>query len=183
MRVVAVVPQVVRLFQGTLLENVTLADPAIGRETVATAARVSGADAFIRSLPQGYDTPLDTGGRAGGVQLSAGQQQLLALTRALVLDAPVLLLDEATAAVDAVTDAAFRQALREHVLPRGSAVLTVAHRLSTAREADRVVLLDGGRVIEEGPPNELVARGGAFAALLELEAAGWDWRSDPVSTA
>jgi ATP-binding cassette subfamily B protein len=173
----------VQLFQGTLLENVTLADPTIGRAAVEAAARTSGADAFIRSLPQGYDTPLDPGGRAGGVQLSAGQQQLLALTRALVLDAPVLLLDEATAAVDAVTDVVFRRALREQVLPRGCAVLTVAHRLATAREADRVVLLESGRVIEEGPPDDLVARGGAFAALLELEAAGWDWRSGAVSPA
>jgi ATP-binding cassette subfamily B protein len=91
----------------------------------------------------------------------------------------VLLLDEATAAIDSVSDAAFRTALRESVLPRGCAVLTIAHRLSTAAEADRVIVLDGGRIVEEGPPGELAGRGGRFAALLELEAAGWDWRSGP----
>ena len=86
---------------------------------------------------------------------------------------------EATAAIDSVSDAAFRAALRESVLPRGCAVLTIAHRLSTAAEADRVIVLDGGRIVEEGPPGELAGRGGRFAALLELEAAGWDWRSGP----
>jgi ATP-binding cassette subfamily B protein len=112
------------------------------------------------------------------VQLSAGQRQLLALARALVADPAVLLLDEATAAVDAASDAAFRAALRSAVLSRGRGVLTVAHRLSTAREADRVVVLERGEVVEEGPPEELVRRGGRFAALVELEAAGWDWRDN-----
>jgi ATP-binding cassette, subfamily B, multidrug efflux pump len=91
----------------------------------------------------------------------------------------VLLLDEATAAIDSVSDATFRAALRESVLPRGCAVLTVAHRLATALEADRVIVLENGRVVEEGAPGDLASRGGRFAALLELEAAGWDWRSAP----
>src|SRR3989454_2371661 len=91
----------------------------------------------------------------------------------------VQLFDEATAAIDSVSDAAFRAALRESVLPGGCAVLTVAHRLSTAVEADRVIVLDKGYVVEEGTPGDLANRGGRFAALLELEAAGWDWRSGP----
>jgi ATP-binding cassette subfamily B protein len=111
------------------------------------------------------------------VQLSAGQEQLLTLTRALVACPAVLLFDEATSLVDGATDAALRDALRSAVLTQGTAVLTVAHRLSTAREADRVVVIDHGRIIEDGTPADLVARGGRFAALLELEAAGWDWRS------
>jgi len=78
-----------------------------------------------------------------------------------------------------VSDATFRAALRESVLTRGCAVLTIAHRLSTAAEADRVVVLDNGRIVEEGAPSDLAARAGRFAALLELEAAGWDWRSGP----
>jgi ATP-binding cassette subfamily B protein len=89
----------------------------------------------------------------------------------------VLLFDEATAAIDSASDAAFRAALRVSVLAQGCGVLTVAHRISTALEADRVVLLDKGRIVEEGTPAELLARNGRFAALLELEAAGWDWRN------
>ena len=109
--------------------------------------------------------------------MSAGQQQLLALARALVHRPAVLLLDEATAAIDGASDAAFRAALRASVLSDGCAVLTVAHRLSTALEADRVIVLDRGDIVEEGPPRELARHAGRFAALLELEAAGWDWRS------
>jgi len=89
----------------------------------------------------------------------------------------VLLFDEATAAIDSASDAAFRAALRVSVLAGGCGVLTVAHRISTAVEADRVVLLDKGRIVEEGTPAELLARNGRFAALLELEGAGWDWRN------
>jgi ATP-binding cassette subfamily B protein len=100
----------------------------------------------------------------------------VALARALVHRPAVLLLDEATAAIDSASDAAFRAALRDRVLCRGSAVVTVAHRLATALEADRVIVLDQGRIIEEGPPAGLVTMKGRFAALLELEAAGWDWR-------
>jgi ATP-binding cassette subfamily B protein len=88
----------------------------------------------------------------------------------------VLLLDEATAAVDNASDAAFRAALRDRVLPRGTTIVTIAHRLSTALDADRVIVLDRGRVVEEGTPAALMSSQGRFAALLELEAAGWDWR-------
>jgi ATP-binding cassette subfamily B protein len=139
------------------------------------AAAIAGADGFIRALPDGYRTLLSGGAGGAGVHLSAGQRQLLALARAMVHRPAVLLLDEATAAVDSASDAAFRAALRERVLPRGSAVVTVAHRLTTALDADRVIVLDGGRIVEEGEPSALVARQGRFAALLELEAAGWDW--------
>lgn len=176
---VAVVPQVVQLFTGTVYENVTLGE-LLAPAAVYEAARVSGADRFIESLPQGYETLLDSGGRTGGAQVSAGQQQLLALTRALALQAPVLLLDEATAAVDAATDVSFRATLRHDVLARGVAVLTVAHRLSTAREADRVIVLEAGRIVEEGAPQDLIEQGGRFASMFELEAAGWDWRSAPA---
>jgi ATP-binding cassette, subfamily B, multidrug efflux pump len=172
-RSMGVVLQVVQLFRGTVLENLTLGDASVSREAVQRAAAVAGADAFIRALPEGYDTPL-----GGGMQLSAGQRQLLALTRALVWDPAVLLLDEATAAVDSASESAFRAALRAAVMSCGRAVLTVAHRLATAQEADRVLVMDAGQVVEEGPPEELIRRGGRFAALLELEAAGWDWQTD-----
>jgi len=178
-RVLGVVPQTSQLLTCTVLENVTLKDATVPHANVVAAARMSGADAFIRALPDGSQTVVRGSGKGAGVQLSAGQEQLLALTRALVRRPAVLLLDEATSALDGATEATMRNAIRQSVLPNGTAVLTVAHRLATAREADRVVVLDHGRVVEEGTPEDLIARAGRFAALLELEAAGWDWRTAP----
>jgi ATP-binding cassette subfamily B protein len=178
-KLLGVVPQTVQLFSGTVFENLTLGNTSVPEEAVFEAARIAGADAFIRALPRGYHTLLSGRGGGIGAQLSAGQQQLLALARALVHKPAALLLDEATAAIDSESEAAFRAALRASVLSGGCAVLTVAHRLSTAVDADRVVVLDRGKIVEEGPPGELAHRGGRFAALLELEAAGWDWRSAP----
>ncbi len=174
-RAIGVVPQAVQLFSGTLLDNLTLGDEQVPFEAVERAAGTVGADSFIRSLPQGYETPLSSGS-GGGVQLSSGQRQLLSLARALVWDPPVLLFDEATSAIDSASEAALRQALEQASSRRRPAILTVAHRLSTARAADRVIVLENGRILEMGAPEELIRQGGRFAALLELEAAGWDWR-------
>jgi ATP-binding cassette, subfamily B, multidrug efflux pump len=177
---VGVVPQTLQLFSGTVRDNLTLSDDRVSQVMVEQACAVTGADTFIRQLANGYDTLLGNG--AGeGAQLSAGQRQLLTLTRALVWNPPVLLLDEATAAIDSASESAFREALRARITGHGKAVLTVAHRLSTAREADRVIVLEAGRIIEEGTPEELEASGGRFAAMLELEAAGWEWNDhEPV---
>jgi ATP-binding cassette subfamily B protein len=172
-RAMGVVQQVVQLFRGTVVDNLTLGDGSVPQEAVQRAAAIAGADAFIQALPQGYDTLLGS-----GIQLSAGQRQLLALTRALVWDPAVLLLDEATAAIDSASEAAVRAAIREAVIGRGRAVLTVAHRLATARDADRILVMEAGQIVEAGSPEELMHRGGRFAALLELEAAGWDWQAD-----
>jgi ATP-binding cassette subfamily B multidrug efflux pump len=177
-QVLGVVPQVVQLFSGTVMENLTLGDTSVPDAAVYEACRIAGADAFIQALPDGYRTALSGSGSGRGTRLSAGQQQLLALARALVHRPAVLLFDEATAAIDSASDAAFRAALRVSVLTtHGCGVLTVAHRLSTALEADRIIVLDQGHIVEEGQPAELAASGGRFAALVELEAAGWDWRS------
>lgn len=175
-RAIGIVPQVPQLFGGTVLENLTLKDPSVPQAAAMDAAHLSGADIFIRSLPDGYDTVLRGAGRGRGVQLSAGQEQLLTLTRALVSRPAALLFDEATSFLDGASESALRVALRATVLVRGTAVLSIAHRLATAREADRVIVIDQGRIIEDGVPADLIARGGRFAALLELEAAGWDWR-------
>jgi len=172
------VPQVVQLFSGTVLENITLGDERIPLEAVERAAAISGADVFIRELPEGYATVLSES-RGSGAQISVGQRQLMALTRALVGDPDILLLDEATASVDGATEAAFKKALQTHLDDRRGVVLTIAHRLSTALDAGYVIVLEKGRVIEEGPPDDLLARGGLLASLWELENAGWEWR-DPT---
>lgn len=182
-RVMGIVPQVVQLFSGSVRDNLTLGDAAVSDDAVQRAARTAGAESFIAALPQGYDTPIAGGGRGAGVQLSAGQRQLLSLARALVWAPKLLLLDEATAAIDGASDAAFRAALREGVLASGGGVISVAHRLSTARTADRVLVVDDGEVLEEGPPDMLIAAGGRFAALVELEEAGWDWQDAPPPAA
>jgi ATP-binding cassette subfamily B protein len=178
-RVIGFVPQQVTLFSGTVLDNLTLDDATLPVHQIHHAAKITGADRFIASLPAGYDTVLSDTGRGSGVQLSAGQRQLLALTRAIATNPEVLLLDEATAVVDGASDAAFRAALRERILPAGTAVLTIAHRLATARDADRVIVMSDGRIVEDGPPDLLLAADGPFAALNALEEGGWDWQSAP----
>jgi ABC-type sulfate/molybdate transport systems ATPase subunit len=172
------VPQQVTLFSGTVHDNLTLGDTAIPADDVHQAALIAGADRFIEALPRGYDTVLSDTARGSGVQLSAGQRQLLALARALATRPAVLLLDEATAVIDGASDAAFRTALHDRVLPAGTAVLTIAHRLSTARDADRVLLMSAGRITEQGTPAQLLAADSTFAALNALEQAGWDWQHD-----
>ncbi len=176
-RLIGIVPQNVHLFSGSILDNLTLRDPAVRQEDVEEAARVVGLHAFIESLPRGYATLLGGAGRGAGMQLSAGQQQLLSLARALFWDPSLILLDEATSTIDNASDAAFRRALEVLVREQGRGVLTIAHRLATAREADRVIVLEHGRIVEEGSPNDMVRHGGRFADMLELEASGWDWRS------
>ena len=173
------VPQTALLFNGTVVEDVALFDPAVSPEMAEQAVRLAGAESFVGALPHGYDTLLAGVGDGRGMRLSAGQTALLALARALVLDQPLILLDEATAAIDAATEASLAAALRSGAVGRQRGLLTVAHRLATAREADRVIVLNDGRIVEEGPPGDLIRQGGRFAALVELEAAGWDWRDIP----
>jgi ATP-binding cassette subfamily B protein len=168
------VPQAVQLFTGTIHDNITLGDPSISRARVVDACRIAGADCFIEALPHGYDTVLADSGRGEGIGLSAGQRQLLALARAMAGRPRVLLLDEATAVIDGATDSLLRKALRDHIQPTGTAILTVAHRLSTARDADRVIVLSAGRILEHGTPARLLATDSAFAALLVIEEAGWN---------
>lgn len=175
-RAIGAVPQSVQLFQGSVRDNLTWGAGGVAEANLCRAAEITGAAGFIATLPQGYDTVISSGGRGAGAQLSGGQRQLLSLTRALVWDPHVLLLDEATAAIDSASEIAFRAALRSFIAEGQRAVVTVAHRLATAAAADRVVVFHAGRIVEDGPPAELVRRGGRFAALLALEAAGWEWR-------
>ncbi len=178
-----VVPQTVQLFSGSLRDNLTLFDARVPDHRLTDAAAIAGLQQVYDGLSARLDTPLTGGGGGTGLALSAGQRQLVALARALVAEPAVLLLDEATAAIDGASDAAFRAALRRTALDRGTAVLTVAHRISTARDADRVIVLDAGRIVEDGPPDTLIRAGGRFAALVQLEEAGWDWSEAPADPA
>ena len=182
-RILGVAPQSLQLFGATLRNNLTLFDAEVSDVNIEQAVHLTGIQPLVDSLPEGLDTMLAGEGRGGGVVLSAGQRQLVGLARTVLPQPDALLLDEATAAIDGASDAAFRAALRETTLNRGAAVLTVAHRISTAREADRVIVLEAGRIIEQGPPTLLIDAGGAFAALAQLEAAGWDWQETALSGA
>ncbi len=160
------VAQDVFLFEGTVRENLAYGRPEAGFDALVAAARAAEAHEFIARLPQGYDTPV--GER--GVKLSGGQRQRLSIARALLKDPPILLLDEATSAVDNETEAAIQRSLRRIAHQR--TVVVIAHRLSTIVHADRIVVLDQGRIIESGTHTELLARGGAYAALWSVQTGG-----------
>jgi len=162
----ALVPQDVALFADTVLENIRYGSPGASEEDVVRAAVAAQADGFIRALPEGYATRL--GER--GVTLSGGQRQRIAIARAVLRNAPILLLDEATSALDAESERDVQAAL-EGVM-RGRTTLVIAHRLATIQKADRIVVLDGGRIVEEGTHAELLRRRGLYARLAELQFGG-----------
>jgi ABC-type multidrug transport system fused ATPase/permease subunit len=162
---VAYVAQDLFLFTGTVLDNVRLFDPTVDEAKVWAALTTVGIADFVRSLPQGLQAPV---AERGGT-FSQGQRQLLAFARALVVDPDVLVLDEATASIDSEAEARLQQALAAAL--RGRTALVVAHRLSTVRAADRILVLEGGRVVEDGDHRALLARGGRYAAMLAHAAA------------
>ena len=162
---VAWVPQRAHVFVGSVLDNLLIARPDATMAMVREAAALAGADAFIMALPGGYDTPL--GERGAG--LSGGQIQRLALARAFLKDAPVVLLDEPTAHLDARSQEQIHTTLRR--LARGRTVLLVAHRPATARLADKIVVLEHGRAVETGPHDTLSAQDGLYARLIRAHAA------------
>jgi ATP-binding cassette subfamily B protein len=158
-RAVVMVTQESFLFSGSVADNIALGCPSASRSEIVAAARAVGADEFITALPDGYDTDV----RKRGARLSAGQRQLVSFVRALLADPAVLVLDEATSSLDIPSEQAVQAALA--TVLAGRTALIIAHRLSTVLIADRVLVLAGGAVIEDGPPTQLIMGTGPFAAL------------------
>lgn len=162
-RNISIVLQDVFLFNGTVRENIMYGAEHASPEEVEAAARIANAHDFIMELPNGYETHI--GER--GVRLSGGQKQRLAIARAVLKDAPILILDEATSAVDVETELQIQQALNH--LMRGKTAIVIAHRLSTIRNADKIAVLDGGRIVEMGNHEELMSRGTVYRRLVERQ--------------
>jgi ABC-type multidrug transport system fused ATPase/permease subunit len=156
---IAIVLQDTLLFSTTIRENIAYGRPDATEEEIHEAARRAQADSFINNLPNGYDNPV---GERGG-HLSVGQRQRIGIARAFLKNAPILLLDEPTSALDPTTEAAIMETIKE--LMHGRTTLIVTHRLATIHGVDQIVVLDHGRVVEQGRGSELVARGGAYAKL------------------
>jgi ATP-binding cassette subfamily B protein len=167
-RGVVMVTQESFLFSGTVAENIAVGRPEATRDEIEAAAKAIGAHEFIAALPDGYDTDV----RKRGGRISAGQRQLVAFARALLADPAVLILDEATSSLDIPGEQAVQHAMRT-VLAGRTAVI-IAHRLSTVEIADRVLVMDGGRIVEDGSPAQLVAGAGRFAGLHQA------WRDSLV---
>jgi ATP-binding cassette subfamily B protein len=157
---VAVVLQEPFLLPMTVAENIAYGRPDAPFDDIEAAARAANAHDFIMRLPEGYDTVL----AERGATLSGGERQRLSVARALLKDAPILILDEPTSAIDSETEAQLLVALER--LMMGRATIVIAHRMSTIATADRVVALEHGRVVEDGPPADLIAKGGVYARFL-----------------
>jgi ATP-binding cassette, subfamily B, bacterial len=159
----ALVPQETALFADTVAANIAYGKDDAQRSEIEAAAKAAFAHDFIMALPQGYDTALGE----GGVTLSAGQRQRIAIARALLRNAPILLLDEATSALDAESETLVQKALDK--IMEGRTTLVIAHRLATVIRADRILVFDGGRLVEEGTHQSLIGKGGIYKRLAELQ--------------
>ena len=160
---IAFVPQEGVLFSASARDNLRYGNWDAGEEDIWAAARAANAVDFLENLPQGLDTYLGE----NGTQLSGGQRQRIAIARAVLRDAPILLLDEATSALDAESERLVQNAL-EHLM-EDRTTLVIAHRLATVRAADRIVVMEEGRLVEQGTHDQLAASGGLYARLARLQ--------------
>ncbi len=162
-RAISIVQQNAPLFAGSATDNIRFGRPGASDDEVRDAAVAANADDFIRALPQGYDTPLGQ----SAATLSGGQRQRLAIARAILRDAPIVLLDEATSALDSESERLIQIAFER--ISKGRTTIVIAHRLATVLKADRIIVMDEGRVADQGTHTELLARGGLYARLAELQ--------------
>jgi len=162
-RAIGLVSQDVFLFHGTVLENITYGSPSATLSEAITAAKIAEAEEFINQLPQGYDTIVGERGQ----KLSGGQRQRLAIARAILKNPPILILDEATSAVDNETEAAIQRSLEQ--ITKNRTTIAIAHRLSTIRNADCIYVMEQGQLVEQGRHEELVEKQGIYANLWRVQ--------------
>jgi len=162
-RQIGIVPQETFLFSGTIMDNIRYGRIDASDEEVIAAAKIVGAHEFIERLPRGYETRIGE----GGAGLSVGQKQLIAFARALIRNPAILIMDEATSSIDPYTDLLIRKAMRTLLKDRTSII--IAHRLSTVRDADRILVIDNGRIVEEGTHEELIKKGGLYSHLYKMQ--------------
>ena len=170
-RSVALVSQETYIFKGSIFENIAYANPNADRKAVLNAAIAAGAHDFILKLPDGYDTYVGTGGRS----LSGGERQRLSIARAILSDPKILILDEATAAVDTETERNIQNALEK--LSKGRTTLSIAHRISTLKNADKLIVIENGRIAESGTHNELIKTKGIYYKLVQIQNEALKFRS------
>lgn len=173
-RNVAMVSQDTYIFMGTVAENIAYANPDATREDIIQAAMLASAHEFIANMPDGYDTVIG----ASGKDLSGGEKQRLSIARAILANPKILILDEATASVDTETEKAIQKSL--NYLVQGRTTLSIAHRLSTLRDADRLVVIDNGKIVEEGTHEQLAAQKGIYFKLMELQTKSLALKGDLV---
>ena len=166
--------QDVVLFDDTVMENIRLGRRGATDEEVRAAAEAANCDEFVRRLPKGYDTPIGE----NGSRLSGGERQRISIARALLKNAPIVLLDEATASLDVENETKVQEALSR--LLRSKTVLVIAYRMRTVAGADHIVVLENGRVAEEGTPAELMGRGGLYRRMVELQSESAQWQLNAV---
>ena len=162
--------QDVVLFDDTVMENIRLGRRGATDEEVRAAARAANCEEFIQRLPQGYDTPVGE----NGARLSGGERQRISIARALLKDAPIVLLDEATASLDVENETKVQGALSR--LLQGKTVLVIAHRMRTVAGADHIVVLENGRAVQQGSPSELMEQGGLYRHMVELQSESARWK-------
>ncbi|MBQ4194010.1 MAG: ABC transporter ATP-binding protein, partial [Clostridia bacterium] len=160
---IAIVSQEIFLFRGTIADNIRYARPDASMEEVIAAAKAANAHDFIVRLPEGYETEVGSGSRS----LSGGERQRVSIARALLMSPSILILDEATAAMDTETERLISDALAK--LVEGRTCITIAHRLSTLKDCNYLFVIENGEIAEEGPPDELLARGGTYYKLYKLQ--------------